>query len=70
MPLLHHAQAAIECEVDEIIERYDRVGRQDETDLSPRISSLLYWNEQYVEVVHNDDLDLLADVGIPLAHVR
>jgi flavin reductase (DIM6/NTAB) family NADH-FMN oxidoreductase RutF len=73
VPLLQHAQAAIECEVDEIIERYANaiiVGRPEEIDLSPRLSSLLYWNEQYVEVDRNADLDLLAEVGLPLAHVR
>jgi flavin reductase (DIM6/NTAB) family NADH-FMN oxidoreductase RutF len=73
VPLLHHAQAAIECEVDEIIERYAHaivVGRPDTIELSPRLSSLLYWNGQYVEVDRNADLDRLAEVGIPLAHVR
>lgn len=73
VPLLQHAQAAIACEVDEIIERYDHaivVGRPDTIDLAPRLSSLLYWNEQYVEVDRNADLDLLAAVGVPPAHVR
>jgi flavin reductase (DIM6/NTAB) family NADH-FMN oxidoreductase RutF len=73
VPLLHDVQAAIACEVDEIIERYASViivGRPDAFELSPRLSSLLYWNGQYVEVDRNADLDLLAEVGIPLAHVR
>ncbi|CAL78023.1 putative monooxygenase/flavin reductase-like, FMN-binding [Bradyrhizobium sp. ORS 278] len=73
VPLLQHAQAAIACEVDEIIERYDHaiiVGRPDTIELAPRLSSLLYWNEQYVEVDRNADLDLLAEVGVPPAHVR
>src|SRR3569833_993945 len=71
MPLLQHAQAAIECEVDEIIERYAHaivVGRPDAIELAPKLSSLLYWNEQYVEVDGNADLDLLAEVGVPPAH--
>jgi flavin reductase (DIM6/NTAB) family NADH-FMN oxidoreductase RutF len=73
VPLLKHVQAAIECEVDEIIERYERgiiVGRPAGINLSPRLSSLVFWNGQYVEVDRNADLDLLAEVSIPLAHVR
>lgn len=73
VPLLDHAQASIACEVDEIIERYAHaiiVGRPDDITLAPRLSSLLYWNEQYVEVDRNADLDLLADVSVPPAHVR
>ena len=73
VPLLQHAQAAIECEVDEIIERYAHaiiVGRPESVELAPRLSGLLYWNEQYVEVDRNADLDLLAEVSVPLNHVR
>lgn len=73
VPLLQRAHATIACEVDEILERYDHaiiVGRPDAIDLSPHLSSLLYWNEQYVEVDRDVDLNLLAEVGIPLAHVR
>ena len=73
VPLLQHVQAAIACEVDEIIERYDHaiiVGRPDTIELAPRLSSLLYWNEQYVEVDRNADLDLLAEVSVPPMHVR
>jgi flavin reductase (DIM6/NTAB) family NADH-FMN oxidoreductase RutF len=73
VPLLKHVPAAIECEVDEIIERYSRaliVGRPAGIALSPRLSSLVFWNGQYVEVERNADLDLLAEVSIPLAHVR
>jgi hypothetical protein len=39
-------------------------------ELSPRLSGLVYWNGQYVEINHDTDLDLLAEVSIPLAHVR
>jgi flavin reductase (DIM6/NTAB) family NADH-FMN oxidoreductase RutF len=73
VPLLRHAQVAVECEVDEIIERYAHgiiVGRPLAIELSPRRSSLVYWNGQYVEIDRDADLDLLAEVGIPLAHVR
>jgi flavin reductase (DIM6/NTAB) family NADH-FMN oxidoreductase RutF len=73
VPLLGHAQAAIECETDEIMERYAHaiiVGRPSEITLAPQLSSLLYWNEQYVEIDRNADLDLLADVSVPMTHVR
>ena len=73
VPLLQHAQAAIACEVDEIIERYAHaiiVGRPDSVELAPKLSSLLYWNDQYVEVDRSADLDLLAEVSVPLTHVR
>ena len=73
VPLLKHAQVAVECEVDEIIERYTHaiiVGRPLAIELSPRRSSLVCWNGQYVEIDRDADLDLLAEVSIPLAHVR
>jgi hypothetical protein len=34
------------------------------------LSGLVYWNGQYIEIDPDTDLDLLAEVGIPLAHVR
>lgn len=73
VPLLQHAQAAIACEVDEVIERYAHaiiVGRPDTIQLAPTLSSLLYWNAQYVEVDRNADLDLLAQVSLPRPHIR
>jgi hypothetical protein len=35
-----------------------------------RLSGLVYWNGQYVEIDHDTDLDRLAEVGIPLAYAR
>ena len=55
------------------MERYAHaiiVGRPSEITLAPQLSSLLYWNEQYVEIDRNADLDLLADVSVPMTHVR
>jgi flavin reductase (DIM6/NTAB) family NADH-FMN oxidoreductase RutF len=63
----------MECRVEEVIERHSHgiiIGRLIDFDLSSRVSSLVYWNGQYVEISHDDDLDLLADVSIPLAHAR
>jgi flavin reductase (DIM6/NTAB) family NADH-FMN oxidoreductase RutF len=73
VPLLTKSLATIECQAEEIIERYSHgiiVGRLLSMELSHRLSGLVYWNGQYVEIEHDTDLDLLAEVSIPLAHVR
>jgi flavin reductase (DIM6/NTAB) family NADH-FMN oxidoreductase RutF len=73
VPLLAKSVAAVECQVEEIIERYSHaiiVGRLLSMDLSHRLSGLVYWNGQYIEIDHDTDLDRLAEVSIPLAHVR
>ena len=46
------------------------VGRLSSMELSHRLSGLTYWNGQYVQIDREADLDLLAEVSIPLAHVR
>jgi flavin reductase (DIM6/NTAB) family NADH-FMN oxidoreductase RutF len=73
VPLLTRALATVECQAEEIIERHSHgiiVGRLLSMELSHQLSGLIYWNGQYVEVNHETDLDLLAEVSIPLAHVR
>ena len=73
VPLLGSSVAALECQVEEIIERYSQgiiVGRILSMELSHRLSSLAYWNGQYVEIDRDTDWDLLAEVSIPLAYVR
>jgi flavin reductase (DIM6/NTAB) family NADH-FMN oxidoreductase RutF len=73
VPLLGHSLATIECQVEEIIERHSHgiiVGSLLSFELSPRLSGLVYWNGQYIEIEPDNDLDLLAEVSIPLAHVR
>jgi flavin reductase (DIM6/NTAB) family NADH-FMN oxidoreductase RutF len=73
VPLLGQSLASVECQVEEIIERHSHgivVGRLLSFDLSPRLSGLVYWNGQYVEIDHDADLDRLAEVGIPLAYAR
>jgi flavin reductase (DIM6/NTAB) family NADH-FMN oxidoreductase RutF len=73
VPLLGKSLAVIECQVEEIIERHAHgiiVGRLLSMELSHRLSGLVYWNGQYVEVDHDTDWGLLAEVSIPLAHVR
>lgn len=71
-PLLKNTTATIECEVEEIIERHSHgiiVGRLLSFELSSQLSGLAYWNGQYIEIDHSD-FDLLAEVSIPLVHVR
>ncbi|WP_027583365.1 flavin reductase family protein [Bradyrhizobium sp. Ai1a-2] len=73
VPLLSHSLATIECQVEEIIERHSHgivVGSLLSFELSPRLSGLVYWNGQYIEIDPDSGLDLLAEVGIPLAHAR
>jgi flavin reductase (DIM6/NTAB) family NADH-FMN oxidoreductase RutF len=73
VPLLRKSLAAVECQVEEIIERHSHgiiVGRLLSMELSHRLSGLVYWNSQYIEIDHDTDWGLLADVSIPLAHVR
>jgi flavin reductase (DIM6/NTAB) family NADH-FMN oxidoreductase RutF len=73
VPLLSQSLATIECPVEEIIERHSHgiiVGRLSSMELSHRLSGLTYWNGQYIQIDHEADLDLLAEVSIPLAHVR
>jgi len=73
VPLLAKSVAAVECQVEEIIERYSHaivVGRLLSMNLAHQPSGLVYWNGQYLEIGHDDDLDLLAEVSVPLAHVR
>src|SRR5439155_24524474 len=73
VPLLTEALATVECQAEEITERHSHaiiVGRLLSMELSHRLSGLVYWNGQYFEISHDTDLDLLAEVSIPLAHVR
>jgi flavin reductase (DIM6/NTAB) family NADH-FMN oxidoreductase RutF len=73
VPILAMSLATIECRVEEIIERHSHgiiIGSPLDFELSSRLSSLVYWNGGYVEIDGDNDLDLLADVSIPLAHVR
>ena len=72
-PVLGDAISVLDCEVEEIIERHSHaiiVGRLLSMELSHRLSGLVYWNGQYFEISHDTDLNLLAEVSIPLAHVR
>ena len=73
MPLLGKSLATLECQVEEIIERHSHgivVGSLVGFGLSHRLSGLVYWNGQYIEIERDGDLDLLAEVSVLLTHVR
>lgn len=68
VPLLAGALAALECEVEDIIERHSHgivIGRVRETLVSPRASALAYWQGQYVAIDRDEDLARLADISVP-----
>jgi flavin reductase (DIM6/NTAB) family NADH-FMN oxidoreductase RutF len=73
LPLLSHSLAAVECRVEEIIERHSHgivLGSLVNVEVSKELSSLIYWNGKYIEIAHDHDLDLLAEVSTPRAHAR
>jgi flavin reductase (DIM6/NTAB) family NADH-FMN oxidoreductase RutF len=70
VPLLVGALAAIECEVEDIIERHSHaivIGRALDLRLSPRTAALVYWQGQYVAIDRAEDAIRLAEVSLPAA---
>ena len=68
VPLLAGALAAIECEVEDIVERHSHaivIGRVLDMQLSSRSAALAYWQGQYVAIDQNEDAVKLADVSLP-----
>ena len=73
VPLLIDALAAIDCEVEEIIERHSHgivIGRVLQTQVSRNTSALTYWQGQYVAIDQNEDAVKLAEVSLPTARAR
>jgi flavin reductase (DIM6/NTAB) family NADH-FMN oxidoreductase RutF len=69
-PLLAGALAAIDCEIEDIVERHTHgimIGRVMDMRLSPRTAALAYWQGQYVAIDQNEDAVKLAEVSLPLA---
>lgn len=67
-PLLVGALAALDCEVEEIIERHSHgivIGRVREIRNSDRNAALAYWHGQYVAVDQDEDAARLAEVSVP-----
>jgi flavin reductase (DIM6/NTAB) family NADH-FMN oxidoreductase RutF len=68
VPLLAGALAAIDCEVEDIVERHSHaivIGRVTDMQLLPRGAALAYWQGQYVAIDRDEDAIRLADVSLP-----
>ena len=73
VPLLAGALAAIDCEVEHIVERHSHaivIGRVLDIQSSGHTAALAYWQGRYVAVDQDEDVARLAEVSIPLAHAR
>jgi flavin reductase (DIM6/NTAB) family NADH-FMN oxidoreductase RutF len=72
VPLLVGALAAIDCEVEEIVERHSHaivIGRVLDLQLSTRTAALAYWQGQYVAIDRDEDAIRLAEVSVPAPRV-
>jgi flavin reductase (DIM6/NTAB) family NADH-FMN oxidoreductase RutF len=68
VPLLVGAPAAIDCEVEDIVERHSHaivIGRVLDMRLSSGTAALAYWQGQYVAIDQNEDAVRLAEVSLP-----
>jgi flavin reductase (DIM6/NTAB) family NADH-FMN oxidoreductase RutF len=68
VPLLVGALSAVDCEVEEIVERHSHgivIGRVRDIKNSTRTAALAYWHGQYVAVDQDEDAARLADVSLP-----
>jgi len=73
VPLLVGALAAVDCEVEEIVERHSHaivIGRVLDMQISTRTAALAYWQGQYVAIDQNEDVVKLAEVSLPAGGVR
>jgi flavin reductase (DIM6/NTAB) family NADH-FMN oxidoreductase RutF len=73
VPLLVGALAAIDCEVEEIVERHSHaivIGRVLDIQKSGHTAALAYWQGRYVAVDQDEDAAKLAEVSLPLASAR
>jgi flavin reductase (DIM6/NTAB) family NADH-FMN oxidoreductase RutF len=71
-PLLVGALAAIDCEVEEIVERHSHaiiIGRVLDVAVSTRSAALAYWHGQYVAIDRDEDAIRLAEVSVPARRV-
>ena len=73
VPLLVGALSAVDCEVEEIVERHSHgivIGRVRDIKNSTRTAALAYWHGQYVAVDQDEDAARLADVSLPARSSR
>jgi flavin reductase (DIM6/NTAB) family NADH-FMN oxidoreductase RutF len=69
VPLLVGALAAIDCEVEGIVERHSHaivIGRVLDVAVSPRTAALAYWQGRYVAIDQDEDAAKLAEVSVPV----
>ena len=72
VPLLVGALAAVDCAVEDIVERHSHaivIGRVLDMQLSSRTAALAYWQGQYVAIDQNEDAIRLAEVSLPAPRV-
>ena len=68
VPLLAGALAAVDCEVEDIVERHSHaivIGRVLDVAVSSRTAALAYWQGQYVAIDRDEDALRLAEVSVP-----
>lgn len=68
VPLLDGALAAIDCEVEDVIERHSHaivIGRVLDVAVSARTAALAYWQGRYVAIDQDEDAVKLAEVSVP-----
>jgi flavin reductase (DIM6/NTAB) family NADH-FMN oxidoreductase RutF len=73
VPLLAGALAAIDCEVEHIVERHSHaivIGRVLGIQSSGHTAALAYWQGRYVAVDQDEDVARLAEVSVPLTRAR
>ncbi|MBR0754272.1 flavin reductase family protein [Bradyrhizobium jicamae] len=73
VPLLVGALAALDCEVEEVIERHSHaivIGRVLDVVTSQRSAALAYWHGEYVAIDREEDAARLAEVSLPSRHVH
>ena len=69
VPLLADALAAIDCEVEDVVERHSHaivIGRVLDVTVSPRTAALAYWQGRYVAIDQDEDAAKLAEVSVPV----
>jgi flavin reductase (DIM6/NTAB) family NADH-FMN oxidoreductase RutF len=72
VPLLADALAAIDCEVEHIVERHSHaivIGRPLDIQLSQHTAALAYWQGQYIAMDRSEDEIRLALVHLPASPV-
>jgi flavin reductase (DIM6/NTAB) family NADH-FMN oxidoreductase RutF len=71
VPLLADALAAIDCEVEDVVERHSHaivIGRVLDVAVSARTAALAYWRGRYVAIDQDEDAVKLAEVSVPARH--